>query len=101
MTVLTDVIHKIHKDKWSERMEQFYSKTFRRITPSSVGRLIELNVEAFINNSLRLAAAPAPAPAPAPAAPAAARHFSCALLQLMMRPGWTSVPVDFGEVDFR
>ena len=41
LTFMTNVIHKIHKDKWSERMKQFYSKTFRRITPSSVGRLIE------------------------------------------------------------
>ena len=43
---MTNVIHKIHKDKWSEKIKQFYSNTFRRITPSSVGRLIELNVEA-------------------------------------------------------
>ena len=46
LTFMTNVINKIHKDKWSERMKQFYSNTFRRITPSSVGRLIELNVEA-------------------------------------------------------
>ena len=46
LTFMTNVINKIHKDKWSERMRQFYSNTFRRITPSSVRRLIELNVEA-------------------------------------------------------
>ena len=45
LTFMTNVINKIHKDKWSERMKQFYSNTFRRITPSSVGRLIELNLE--------------------------------------------------------
>ena len=43
-----EVIHKIHKDKRSQRMKQFYSNTFRRITPSSVGKLIELNVEASL-----------------------------------------------------
>ena len=48
-----NVIHKIDKDKWSERMKQFYSKTFRRITPSSVGRLIELNGEAVARKLLR------------------------------------------------
>ena len=53
LTFMTNVINKIHKDKWSERIKQFYSNTFRRVTPSSVGRLIELNVEAARTTCVR------------------------------------------------